>query len=270
MSKFFHYPEIQLNTNLILVNLTQNLKFHENKEVLILTIVDKVDIASFRETFTIFRGKLNGTCKMINMSHLNLIKNIVAVSPNEPVTKVLMYCFRAFFKANGNHNSKRFKEFQKKKLIDLDLEELVSFIGLQLTKSSKMVKFLMESDFFDDLIEYLIILATGFHSSENSNNTDFVSKIVEKKKMKKADDQLKKQIEKILKNLLGTVLSIYKTEDETLISQFDKKLIERDILSWEDIIEEVTSSLKNYSIQMENLKFELEILRMKEIRRISA
>lgn len=206
---------------------------------------------------------------MINLSHLSLIKNIVVESPNEAVTKIVMYCFRAFFKANGSLNSKRFKEFQSRKLVDLDLEELVSFIGFQLTKSSKMVKLLMESDFFDDLIEYLIITATGFHTGDSSNNTDFVTKIIEKKKLKKEDDLLKKQIEKILKNILGTILNIYKSEDEALINQFDKKLIDRDILSWEDIIEEVTSSMSNYSIEMESLKFELEILRMKEIREVA-
>lgn len=217
---------------MILYSLTNNLK--PNQEILLLTAAEKLDFTALKENFQIFRGKFNGICKLINLSHLNILKNFVLFESSsssmnvEIIGKLVVYCFRAYFKITNRYKT-RYIEFQKKKQIEIEIQELITLISFNLTKNKKIVRILMESDFYDDLIEYIIVFATGLHDEDdpetsNFSNGDLIKKVLEKKKRKTVDESIKKIIERILKQSLGTILNVYKTGDQQLIEIFDKKV----------------------------------------------
>ena len=237
LSKFFHFPEIHLNINLIILSLTNNLK--QSEELFLFIVAEKFDFAALKDNFQIFRGKFRGISRLIGISHLNILKNFItfdihasnSLTNIEIMGKLVVYCFRAYYKVTDTYKN-RFFDFQKKKLVEIEIQDICVHIAFYLTKSKKICRILMESEFYDDLIDYIIILATGYneerendHEISGVSQIDFVEKILQKKKKDKLDDLTKKTIERIIKNSVGIVLNLYRTGDNSIVSDFDKKVL---------------------------------------------
>jgi hypothetical protein len=221
-----------LNVNLILISLTSNLK--SNEEILLLTTADKIDFTSLKDNFQIFRGKFYGICRLINISHLTILKNFIlfdvknsnSTSNIEILGKLVVYCFRSFFKLTSTYKN-RYIDFQKKKQTEIEIQEMLSLIAFNLTKNKKIIKLLLESEFFDDIIEYLILIASGYEKDEINQSGlshDFIQRVLDKKKKKDLDEIHKKTFERIVKNSIGIIMNVYKTGDNGIIQAFDKKV----------------------------------------------
>lgn len=229
-SKFFHFPEIHLNINLILISLTSHLL--DSEELILFSIADKFDFEALKTNFRIFRGKFVGLTKLINVSHLNLIKNFVTYTGKleptayEMLSRSVFYCFRDYFKTDSTY-IKRYSEFIERKLVEVNLQEICLNIAYNITKHKKMVRLMFDCEFYDDLIEYMIIIANGHEEETNENSTiskDFLDKILDKRKKKEPDSALTKIISNIVKYSTSIILNLYKSGDKEVISEFDKKV----------------------------------------------
>lgn len=229
-SKFFHFPEIHLNINLILISLTSHLK--ESEELILFSIADKFDFDALKSNFRIFRGKFVGLTKLINISHLNLIKNFVSYNGKleptayEMLSRSVFYCFRDYFKTDSTY-MKRYSEFSERKLVEVELHEICLNIAYNITKHKKMVRLMFDCEFYDDLIDYLIVIANGYEEETNENSTinkDYIDKILDKRKKKELDPGLMKIIGNIVKFSTSIILNLYKSGDKEVISEFDKKV----------------------------------------------
>lgn len=219
MSNFYHFPEIHLNINLIIISISKNIK--QNQQALLLFTADKLDFSSLKDNFQIFRGKFNGISKLINISHLNILKNFIINSNNniqlEVLGKLVVYCFRSFFKTTSKFVN-RYLNFSRKKQVDIEIQDLITFIAFNLTKNKDCISLLFESDFFNDLIEYIILIT---EYDEDNESWVFIKNIETKKKLPFSKEK-KVILERIIKQTVGIILNVYKTNNESIIRSFDK------------------------------------------------
>jgi hypothetical protein len=217
LNNYSHCPEIHNNILIIITQFTTNIE----QDNLVLT-ANKLNLKEFKEQFDGFRGKLVSFIKILNNLHLNILANLSAISKNsaneqyEDIMKSIMIDLKAFYRKNVNQaTKKRIEEFKTKKLNELEIHELITRIGINVTKYPELAQSLVESYFYHDIIEFLLIMA---RTSEN--NKDFVTMVIDNRRNKEKD--VKNILLSILENsqfILINVLTINEIVTENFINQ---------------------------------------------------
>jgi hypothetical protein len=239
LMKYQHYPELHLNILIIIYQLTNKC----DSQSLILA-ADKLNLLVFKDVFEIYRGRLRSFNKMLNSLHLNILSNFSEL-PNEEnyenLTKLISLDVKSYYKMSPNYK-RRLDDFRIRKKTELEIHETMVRIGSQITKSHKNCEILMDSFFFDDVIEYLIIIGVGEHyddteslNEKSSNQADFILKLKEKKK-KQNLEEIKKSVAAVVENSLIIILNVMGSTNE-LSDPFSTKLAEHDIGSADDLFE---------------------------------
>lgn len=133
----------------------------------------------------------------------------------------------AFYKFNGDQTQtlkykEKYTEFKKKKLFEIEFQEIIMRIGVYVSKSELSCNFLLENSFFfDDIIEYL----QGLVAPETiyGIKKDFIDFVLEKKK-KLNSESIKKLITSILENSL--VILFQTMSNEHILDYFVDKVID--------------------------------------------
>lgn len=217
LNKFQHYTELHINLLSILYQLTSLSDPHS-----LILLAKSLDLAIFKDGFDMFRGRLRGAQRTVNHLHLAVLANISELSKykeeEETVDAILALIaqdLNAFYRITKTYK-KRLEDFRKKKKYDVEVHELMTRIGVNITKHSTHCKDLMDSYYFDDIIEYLIIIGVGEQNEndeENFKGLDFIAKIKEKKK-KSNIDEIKKTTASIVDNSLKIIINIMSSPNE--------------------------------------------------------
>lgn len=216
LTKFFHYPELHTNILIIIYQLTNYCDSNS-----LSMAAEKINLSTFKEVFDIYRGRLRNVPKMLNTLHLNILSNFSDISKymveeaNEPLMKLICIDLKSFYRVSQNYK-KRLDDFRNKKKQEFEIHEIITRIGVNVTKYGKLCLSLMDSFYFDDIIEYLIIIGIGENNdnessnsgiSNNHKNSDFLLKIKEKKK-KTNFEEIKKIVLSIVENSVLIIINI--------------------------------------------------------------
>jgi hypothetical protein len=208
-NRYYHYPEIHNNSLIILFQITNYL----DSQNLVLT-AEKLNLEEFKNHFDPFRSRLRIFCKSLNNLHLNILANIsdIAKSKNytdhEALLKNVMLDLKSYYR-NTASAKKRLEDFKTRKISEVEIHEVITRIGLNLTKYHSLSFSLTESYYYDDLVEYLIIIAKN-----KTNGKDFIEQIAERKRM--TIDNVKRFVLAIVENTLGILYNIMNSDDEEL------------------------------------------------------
>jgi hypothetical protein len=225
MGRFFHYPEVHNNILIILFQITNFL----DTNYLIIT-ADKLNLEEFKDLFDPYRSRLRTFCKFLNNLHLNILGNISDISKNgaleqyEPIMKDIMMDLKAFYRKTAN-SRKRLEDFKHRKLNEVEIHEVITRIGVNVTKYQKLIISLLESYFYDDIIEYLIVIA-----KTNMNGKDFISALAEKKK--KNVDEVKRYVLAIIENSQAILINVMNSDDEDIPDLFCNQIVNLSILEF--------------------------------------
>jgi len=220
MGKFYHYPEIHNNILIILFQITN---FLDSKN-LVLT-ANKLNLDEFKDLFDPYRSRLRTFCRFLNNLHLNILGNISDISKNaameeyEPIMKGVMFDLKAFYRKTAN-SRKRLEDFKSRKLNEVEIHEVITRIGLNVTKYQKLVLSLLESYFYDDIIEYIIVIA-----KTNVNGKDFIINLAEKKK--KSVEEIKRWTLAILENSQQILINVMNSDDEEIPDLFCNQIVNK-------------------------------------------
>ena len=183
-------------------------------------IAFKLDLDEYKNVFDIYRGKLKAFPKLLNNLHLNILANLSEIVNNnekakgdEEIIKFIMLDIKAFYRKSSK-NDKR-KEFKKKIIYEIDIHEVITKVGVNITKSSRNVYSLLDSYFFEDILDYLLIIV-----NESNNIVEVINKI----KLKKTTD-IAKVLHKIIDNSINIVMNVFSYCDETISDVFIKIVI---------------------------------------------
>jgi hypothetical protein len=184
---------------------------------------EKLNLSVFREAFEMYRGRLRNFNKLMNNFHLSILSNFADITKTvydptfEPLTKLITEDIKSFYKSSKNYKN-RLDNFRVKKRLEFDIHDTITRIGVNITKYESNSILLMDSLFFDDIIEYLIIIAIGENNdneSTNSNNVgnaDFILRMKEKKK-KMNMEEIKKVVVSIVENSALIMINIMTSSD---------------------------------------------------------
>lgn len=209
LRKYYHYPEIHNNILIILYQITNYL----DTANLCLT-AEKLNLEEFKEFFDPFRGRLRIFCKFLNNLHLKILANLSDIVKNnadpefEPILKNIMFNLKSFYRNNPNAK-KKLEDFKSRKLYEVEIQETITRIGVNVTKYEKLSFSMLESYFYDDIVEYLIVIA-----KTNENKKDFIQIVAEKKR--KNIDEVKRYILSIVENSQNILLNIVDSENEEI------------------------------------------------------
>ena len=116
--------------------------------------------------------------RLINNIHLNILANLIEsiknTQLNENYIKNIALDMITFYKGS----EKRVDEFIIKKRQDVELHEIITRICIILTKFCDVSKLLMDTIFFNDIIQTLILIA-------DDEPIDYVQKLISKNKYHK-------------------------------------------------------------------------------------
>lgn len=180
MLKYTHYPEIVKNCYSILLCILK--KANEDHLAKFLLIFD---LKKFQSSFEIYKFKLRASAKEINLFFINILYILVSFfqkksvkekllnsndEPHQPqkadlafkekYTKIfdfLANIFSAFF----DTTHRRYIEFVKKKFLDLQIQDLLLKIGSILFTYEANMEIIMQSDFTNNLVRFLLEFAFG-------------------------------------------------------------------------------------------------------------
>ncbi len=206
--KFAHYPEIHNNVLIILYQITNYL----DRANLVLT-AEKLNLDEFKTNFDPYRTKLRSFCRFLNNLHLNILSNISAVAKmnsenkmeREDLLQKIMFDLKAYYRNSGNAK-KRLEDFKTRKLYEVETHEVITRIAVNITKYHTLAYSMLESYFYDDLIEYLIVI-----SQTNAQGKDFIQEVSEKKK--RDVEEIKKYVLSIVENSQLIFIHIMDLED---------------------------------------------------------
>ncbi len=183
MLKYTHYPEIVKNCYSILLCILK--KANEDHLAKFLLIFD---LKKFQSSFEIHKFKLRASAKEINLFFINIlyilvsfflkksVKEKLLASENiqdprlqqqkrdfsfkEKYAKILEFLaniFSSFF----DTTHRRYSDFVKKKFLDLQIQDLLLKIGSVLFIYEANMETIMQSDFTNNLVRYLLEFTFG-------------------------------------------------------------------------------------------------------------
>jgi len=121
-------------------------------------------------------------------------------------------------------NETKYVEFKKKKQFEIEYQANIMRIGANITLSESSCKHLLKNSYFyDDLIEYLLLISDAQHYLNINKN--FIELMIEKKKKKN------------LKTLLSFIASIVENSTKVLIQVLSHGV---------DLVESFTDKVKHY------------------------
>ena len=150
---------------------------------------------------------------MINSLHLNILSNFAEIGKflvkNELEDSNIILLAKdlgAFYKSASQEENiskqkkdkyyENYLDFKKKKLTEIELQEIIMRIGANVTKSENCCIYLLYNTyFFDDIIQFL----QGMIPTLTGNQKDFIEIVIERKKLKDPDS-IRKLITSILEN----------------------------------------------------------------------
>jgi hypothetical protein len=132
-----------------------------------------------------------------------------------------------------DRNNKRYNDFKNRKLLEIQIQDLILRIISVLTREKDCCYVLLDCDFFDELINYLNI----FSSTRNDNvstsksqsdskslksikNQGFIPYVIDKKKRKMNPESIKKYLTGIIFNILNIIYNISNQEGEDIYDKF--------------------------------------------------
>lgn len=239
MLKYTHYPEIVKNCySILLCILKKANEDHLGKFLLIF------DLKKFQSSHEIYKFKLRASAKEINLFFINILLILVSffqkkstkeklIDSNDDalhnqmadlafkdkyikILDFLTNIFASFFDTTHKH----YIEFVKKKFFELQIQDLLLKIGSILFIYEANMDTIMQSDFNNNLIRYLLEFAFGkceFKDPNNknnlkvdANNTDKIGGFnyityVNEKKMKNIE-----AIKKFVASIILNAFEIYK------------------------------------------------------------
>jgi hypothetical protein len=202
LGRYTDYQEIHTNILIILFQLTTAVPMD------ILTLaMEKLSLTHFKETFELYRGKLRGSPRLINHLHLSILANFSLVEDHE-LKKNILKDIKAFYRP-GDAYKRRLDDFLIRKKSDIEIHETVTRIAVNLTNSKKLSAALLDTQFYNDIIEVLILIG----SDEEPNDVqklDFIQRIVNKKGLK--IEKVKKFVQGIVENTLAVVINLLQSE----------------------------------------------------------
>jgi hypothetical protein len=119
-----------------------------------------------------------------------------------------MIDLKAYYRKSQG-GKKRYDDFKRKKLTEIETHEVISRLGTNLTKSSKIAFSLLDSYFFTDLIEYLVYM---------SKSKKFFEDIHSKKK--KSEEEIAMTAQSIVENTLCIVINVFHSESDVIARAF--------------------------------------------------
>lgn len=188
---------------------------------------DKINLSILKDVFDIYRGRLRGLTKMMNNLHLNILSNFSNIDESEEKAEQTLATvtadLKAFYKMSPNYK-KRLGDFRSRKRNEFEIHEMITKIGANVTKNEKNSSALIDSVFYDDIIEYLIIIANSESEDDNkvSLNCDFMIKMKEKKK-KMNFDEIKRIVFNIVNNSITIILNVMMA-NESISNNFSSKV----------------------------------------------
>jgi hypothetical protein len=260
--RFQHYTELHLNILIIIFQLTNRC----NKDSLIFA-AEKLNLSVFRDSFELYRGKLKSSNKMLNNLHLNILINFSHVATNDDsydnLMKLISNDLKFYYRMSQSYK-RRLDDFRNRKKYELDIHELITRLGVYVSKNQKNIQNLMDSFFFDDIIEYLIIIGVGENNDYDSVHcsSDFILRTKEKKK-KTNLEEIKKMTFNIIDNTLLIILNIMYSPNE-ISDPFSTKLAEHDIPTADELFEligECIALLTKYGMKVQQIEENFEILK---------
>lgn len=236
---------------------------------------EKINLTIFRDVFDIYRGRLRNFTRLLNSLHLNILSNFSDITKGNydqsysALMKLISLDIKSFYKMNQTYK-RRLDDFRIRKKTEFEIHDTIARIGVNITKYEENSNILLESFFFDDIIEFLIIIGVGEHNdneSSNSNNgvnypnSDFILKMKEKKK-KMNLEEIKKIVLSIVDNSVKIIVNIMDSAEE-ISEPFTSKLAEHEINSADDLydlIDECKSLLLKYGMKVDSINAQVEIL----------
>jgi hypothetical protein len=176
--------------------------------------IEKLSLNHFKETFELFRGRLRGSPRLINQLHLSILANISVLESSEnllPVKKLVAKDLKAFYRPSEAYK-RRLDEFLIKKKVDIEIHETVTRIGVNMTKNCELSAMFLETQFYNDIIETLILIGLD----DDPNDTvrgDFLQRIIGKKSSLSID-RIKRFVQGIIENTLIIIINILKGSKE--------------------------------------------------------
>jgi hypothetical protein len=219
LMKYQHYPEMHRNILIIIYQLTN---FCDSQSLI--WAAEKLNLLVFSNVFEIYRGRMKNFNKILNNLHLNILSNFSEIITEtnyyqyEDLSNLISKDIKAYYKNTPNFK-RRFEDFQQRKYYEIEIHETITRIGANITRSENSCKNLMNSLFFEDIIQFLIVIANcqskdDSQVSEGSNNgPDFILRVNEKKK-KTNLEKIKKIVASILHQSLDIINNILICSDE--------------------------------------------------------
>jgi hypothetical protein len=140
--------------------------------------------------------------RLLNNLHLNILANFIEsiknTELNENYIKNIALDMITFYKGP----EKKVDEFIIKKRQDVELHEIITRISIILTKYCDVSKLLMDTMFFNDIIQTLILIA-------DDEPTDYVQKLISKNK-KISQEKIVTFIFSIVENSLIIMIQVIK------------------------------------------------------------
>ena len=165
---------------------------------------------------------------------------------------------------------RRLDDFRVNKKCEIEIHDIITRIGANITRYKNNCESLIDSFFFDDIIEYLIIIGVGENNDNestnsnrsNNNGADFILKIKERKK-KINLEEIKRMIASIVENSIVIFINVMNSPNE-ISDPFSTKLAEHDIGSADDLFEligECRNLLAKYGVSLDTIDENFEALK---------
>jgi len=224
ISKYSHYSELHVN---ILIILGQLSNIPEKEMIIYLS--KKLNLEAFKDCFDYYRGKLRLFGKVLHNLHLNVISNLselvnydIKEKEEEDtinIMKAILTDLRSCFKNTHNYR-KRYEDFKARKLQEIEIHELVTRIGVNISNEPQLSYHLVDdtSLFSNDIISFLkSIVDAGNESKKN-----FIDELMKGKTRKKNDQQCGKILISIIENSLIIILNILASPPELALKFVNK------------------------------------------------
>jgi hypothetical protein len=159
------------------------------------------DLKKFQNSFEIYKFKLRASAKEINLFFINILYILVSLFQKKSVKEKLMnsdlYALRGekedlffiekyskileilanIFSSFFDITHRRYIEFVKKKFLELQIQDLLLKIGSILFIYESNMEIIMQSDFMNNLVRYLLEFAFGKCQFQDPNQQQAINNV---------------------------------------------------------------------------------------------
>ncbi len=189
----------------------------------------KLNLEAFKESFDYYRGKLRLFGKSLHNLHLNIIANFselinfeITLKEEQEVISILkgiLTDLRSCFKNTSNYK-KRYEDFRAKKFQEIEIQELVTRIGANISNEPQFSFHLFDdtSVYGFDIINYLKTIQLSGQDPKKY----FLDELMKGKSRKKNDAQIGKIILSIIENTTIIILNVLASPQELALKFVNK------------------------------------------------